>query len=297
MNCTTVQERLSSYLDNELPADAREATARHLNGCSTCESQRRAFQRLSTWVKELPQPEAPNVWAELERRLDAAIGEEHRMSPPAPWSGKRIASYDGGSSPAPPRRHGVGARAALQVAALVLLAVGVGYLVATNWLQHQHEKHMAAGFEHYLKAFQQDPQEAQQVLLASYPGRRIDPARATIGASYRPAVADLPAGYALDATYLIEMPCCQCVQTICKRADGSTLAIFEHEKRQTIRLGGDTCTTVQCNGKAIDVASMGEQVAASWVGNGRRITVFGARDVDEIAHLMSHIGRTTSGGS
>ena len=78
--------------------------------------------------------------------------------------------------------------------------------------------------------FASSPETAQNLLLAKYDGRSVSISEATRQLGYQPAVAaGLPHRYAREAMYVLEMPCCKCVQTICRRDDGKVLAIFEHE--------------------------------------------------------------------
>ena len=75
-----------------------------------------------------------------------------------------------------------------------------------------------------------------------------------------------------------------------QRPDGSALSIFEHEKEQAFGYGQCTCTDMQCDGKSMCMIAKDKRLAAArWEKDGRYITVIGARDVDEIALLMSHM--------
>lgn len=290
MNCSEVQQRLSAYFDRELPTDVHQALAEHLDQCSECAAQLAGFQRLSSMAGNLTAPEPPDMWAELERQLDAGIGPQEK-----PSLAPSLPSESAYSPPASPKRGRWSSRMTWlnlvpQVAALVLLAIGVGYLVVRNWPHHMHGGEMTVSLESYLDTFQQDPLKAQQVLLASYASQQIDPAGEITQLPYRPAVSDLPPDYTLRSAYLVDMPCCKCVQAVFQRSDGTALSIFEHDKEQAFGYGKCTCTDMQCDGKAMCMIAKDERLAAArWEKDGRYITVIGARDVDEIALLMSHM--------
>lgn len=298
MNCTEAQARLSAYFDRELPTDARQAMAEHLGHCSECAAQLTGFQRLSSMTADLSAPEPPDMWADLEQQLDTETADQKGAS--------LVSSHsrDGDDlSSASPKRGWrslwmTWPNVATQLAALVLLAIGVGYLVVRNWPHHTHGEETTVSLEAYLDAFQKDPSKAQDLLLTSYAAQQIDPGVTTSELPYRPAVDDLPPEYTLHAAYFIEMPCCKCVQAVCHRSDGSVLSIFEHEKEQAFGYGQCTCTDMQCDGKSMCMIARDERLAAArWEKDGRYITVIGARDIDEIELLMSHMSGSPPVGS
>ena len=85
------------------------------------------------------------------------------------------------------------------------------------------------------------------------------------------------------------MPCCTCVQTICRRDDGQVLAIFEHDKEQPVWFGDRPCVETQCSGCPCSIIQADRALVASWKPNKRRLTIVGARDLEEIAHLVGHL--------
>ena len=75
----------------------------------------------------------------------------------------------------------------------------------------RHDRHLAATFNDFLNQFDDNPQVAQQVLLASYEGDAVDLPTAAKTLGYQPAVArGLPPGYTIDSVYVLNMPCCKC---------------------------------------------------------------------------------------
>lgn len=96
-----------------------------------------------------------------------------------------------------------------------------------------HHTELAKVYTEYLDKFADDPLAAQDILLAKYGDKLVEMTEATKQLGNTPAVAKgLPAGCTLEGTYVLNMPCCTCVQSICRRADGQMLAIFEHNEEQ-----------------------------------------------------------------
>ena len=83
------------------------------------------------------------------------------------------------------------------------------------------------------------------------------------------------------------MPCCTCVQSLCKRTDGTTVAIFEHDNAQPDWFGRRQTNTIDCAGQCCTLVRVDSQLAATWQFGQRHITVIGARDVTEIDKLAA----------
>lgn len=73
MNCKTVQTRLSSYLDRELPANDMMEIRAHLHECADCQDEERALRSLKSILSGARAPEPP---ADLAERLTAAVMAE-----------------------------------------------------------------------------------------------------------------------------------------------------------------------------------------------------------------------------
>jgi hypothetical protein len=171
------------------------------------------------------------------------------------------------------------------------LVLGIGW---TGYrMSAPHHKH-ARVFGHYLEEFQQDPAGAQKMLLAKYQGEVLDAENAVQQVGYRPAVADgLPEGYSIDSSFVMEMPCCRCVQTLCRRSDGSVLVVFEHDDDQSDWFGGRPGIMANCGGKQCSLVGLDSQLAASWKRGKRYLTIIGARDVAEVDKMVSWLERTS----
>ena len=77
--CTEWRERLSEYIDGEMPADDREALEAHLESCPECRAELNALRGAVEAVAGLPVQRAP---ADLARTVVAGIRAEE--APPEP---------------------------------------------------------------------------------------------------------------------------------------------------------------------------------------------------------------------
>ena len=147
MNCAQVQALLSAYYDDELPNETRLSVADHLEMCAECSGEQAGFEGLSKMADRLDCPRAPeNDWSRLERSLDAESA---------------ISATRGN------RRWPLSTRRFLAMAATILVAMGIGW-TGYRMLSPRHAH--AAVFGHYLEQFQEDPDKAQDMLLAKYDG-------------------------------------------------------------------------------------------------------------------------------
>lgn len=278
MNCAEVEQLLSAYYDAEIPADERAEIAEHLVNCSKCATEHAGFKRLTVMVQSLanPVPSQQLGWHQLQEHLDSQptidaterITNADRMAHPT-WSGYRAL------------------RPVLAVAALLLIAVG--WFAIDTWLAPGSHKLLAADFEHYVNEFQQNPDAAQRELISKYVGQKVDLAEATQRVSYRPAAARLPNEYQLDSMYLLRMPCCDCLQTVCQRSDGSKIVIFEYGEEQPVSVAERTGGMAQCRGENCCLVQISQQFAASRRHRDHRISVVGARDQAEAESLVASL--------
>lgn len=277
MDCQEVQSLLSAYHDGELLSELRPAVAEHIGSCVICRKELSAFDRISGISKQLPDLEPPQaIWAGIEAALDADLAKA-TVRRPAIFRRTTVKRWQLGL---------------LVTAAVALIAFGIVWVASGGPSRHRE---LAADFEQYLDHFNDNPETAQNILLAKYEGTPIDLAQAETLVGYRPAVASgLPKGYSLDATYALKMPCCTCVQTICRREDGRVFAIFEHSNDQMVRCGDGQMTRTECNGRSCMLMQGQNSLLATWKSGKRQFTVVGARDLEEVGDLMTHLD---AGGS
>ena len=274
MNCSEVQELLSTYYDGELAADMHKRVTEHVDDCSACAQHIAGFERLSEMAAALDTPTAPEIiWSELEQQLEQRPLDDQTAVVPAGQT--RTTTFS------------VQRRFAL--AAIVLLAVGVGWFAYQARFGHEQHGPFTADFGRYLQDFQRDPAAAQQFLLTKYDGQSVDTAQAEQRLGYRPVVADgLPEGYSMESMHVMKMPCCTCVKCLCKRSDGSAIAIFEHNDDEMREWFGDRPErSATCGGKSCSLVDVDSRIAATWKRGKRHVTVIGARDVTEVDQMVA----------
>tara|TARA_R110002072_G_scaffold282552_1_gene445521 strand:+ start:21466 stop:22305 length:840 start_codon:yes stop_codon:yes gene_type:complete len=276
MNCNDTKERLSAFYDAELPEAEAAEVRQHLSSCAECSRQQKAFAGLSGMVQSLPQPPLPTSgWKEMQDQLSSA----------------EVAEPDTDSSPVQPaeRRPRMSSRfrRAVMVAATVAAALFV-WLGSEYWGGPSRHELMAADFAHYVENLQDNPEAAQRELLSQFNGSEIKPSVAARSVRYQPAAArTLPPDYTLESMYSLKMPCCDCLQTVCRRSDGSRIAIFEYAEEQPATYGNAQQTRMQCRDKSCCLINASEQLAVTWNDGGRQITVAGVRDQSEIETLVA----------
>ncbi len=180
------------------------------------------------------------------------------------------------------------------LAATVLLAVIAGALAYHGWFGNGH--HPAADLERFAKEFVEDPDRAQQYLLATYDGQPLELREIARRLDYEPVVAlSVPPGWSLKEVYLLHMPCCTCAQAILECEDGRRVAVFEHERNQAMWFGTRRSIDCVCDGKPTSVMDLGRQLVGSWQHGDRTITVIGARDLMDITRFVAHFSRSAEG--
>jgi hypothetical protein len=266
MNCSAVQHNLSAYHDNELSPDQRAAVEVHLHACLDCSARLVAFREISGVAAELNDPTAPSgLWEELQTKLQrqARRGEPSRSR---------------ASTSTLTRRH-------LATAALVLVAISAAYGI---WrFQSSEQRQMGVVFGHFLDEFPHDPVAAQQVIVTKYDGRAVTIDEATRQLRYRPALPTSRDALRLEKMYLLRMPCCTCVETIYKNANGETLAVFEHHDEDPGWFLNRPTIRAHCCGIPSSIMQVDNHLAATWKHQDRYLTVVGARDVEQVASLIA----------
>ena len=270
MDCTKANDLLSAYYDGELPSEIRATVAEHLSNCSDCTRELERFGSLSAMSRDLLHPElSSDIWNQIEQQLEedditASEAAQHTRT----WSRPMFR--------------------VMALAATVLIAVGIGWFALESWTGHGGHAPLAAEFTRYLDEFRRDPIAAQRILLEMYEGQPVDADQAVTRVGFRPAIADgLPEGYTVESTYVIKMPCCTCVKCLCKRSDGSTIAIFEHDDKEPEWFDERSAKTANCNGKPCSMVGIDDRFAANWRRGERHMTVIGVRDEEEVSSLVA----------
>ncbi len=83
MECWSVKQRVSAYLDGAISSEERRALKRHLNGCRECSLESQRYAQVREKLRSLP-PLAPP--AELTTRLRVVASKVRMESFGSPWS-------------------------------------------------------------------------------------------------------------------------------------------------------------------------------------------------------------------
>ncbi|WP_437193682.1 anti-sigma factor family protein [Planctomicrobium sp. SH527] len=275
MNCSKVNQLLSAYYDGELSDELHEAVREHLGQCDGCAVELRGFERLSLMARFIESATPPDhLWERIEVTLDEP--ESHRIKPEASLAQNSYIS-----------------RSRMIIAVAATIAVGIAVFMLQSWRHLEHHNHFTTEFNQYLLEFNRDPEAAQKFLLDKYENHRVSPEQATKLVGYRPVIAaGAPPEYKIASTFVVKMPCCTCVQTLCQRADGSALAIFEHNDTALEWFGDRPAITASCHGKGCCLVQLKDSTAVSWKQGNRYITVIGVREFSEIDRILTWLDQT-----
>lgn len=298
-DCQTVHCQLSACHDGELSAEQNEAIAEHVGSCSACAAELASFESLGSAFKQSPVPAKPSdLWQRIERELPAT-------GAPVTFS-RRLATWVRESP------YGTGL-VSMAASVLVLLGAGLWYGEERGEVKemgsggamamHSHEGEEAMSAEHmvefagvmndYLQKLPRDPDGAEQMLLTKYDGEKVDADGAVKLVGYRPIVSSgLPEGYSLASTSVLKMPCCTCVKAVCKRSDGSTLVLFEHDDEEAAWFGDRPSSMAMCGDKDCCLVDLDSSIAATWKQGSRSVTAVGVRDQEEVATLVNWLDKS-----
>ncbi len=288
--CRTVQQRLSAYYDGELSAGLAADVARHIEACDECAAELSSFESLSSDFAHTPLPAIPpHLWQRIESELKPGVEPI-----PEPVTLPRRLADSISRSPY------IAGFVSMAASVLLLLGFGLWYggeepaaAVALHShhdehdVSHQHLAEFTGVMNDYLQKLHRDPDEAEQMLLAKYNGKRVDADDAVRLVGYRPIISGgLPDGYSLASTSVLKMPCCTCVKAVCRRNDGSTLVLFEHDDQQAAWFGDRPSNMATCGNKECCLIDLDHSIAATWKQGSRNVTAVGVRDQAEVATLV-----------
>jgi len=275
MNCTEIQENLSAYFDGELNGQRAEI-AEHLQTCADCTAALARIRSLATLARELTDPVSPNMWPAIEHSLDRAanpmpqrLALHERFRAAASWFS------------APAQRWATGLAA---VAASLL----IGFFAWPLLHPHMGHSQMAVDMSQFATQFASDPDAAERDLHSRFTSQPIRPDDAIRLVNYKPmAPEQLTDGVMRKQTYLVEMPCCKCVQTVYRRSGGGSVAVFEHVDDSPASFGDRPTIHANCSGKDVCLIQCNGQLAATWKEKQRYVTLVGAKDLEDAGRLIA----------
>jgi hypothetical protein len=172
---------------------------------------------------------------------------------------------------------------AVASAALVIVTVLTGQML---WRPHSHGQ-MVDDFGTFLKQFENRPNESVNVLATKYEGVPASEEDAT-AALKRATVgrATILGDHTLFKRYVLNMPCCRCVQTAYQRDGQVSLVVFEHDEPQLDWFGHRPAVQANCGDTSCCLIQLGDKLAGSWPLEQGYVTVVGVRDVAELEALV-----------
>ena len=279
MNCDEYHRLLSIYHDGELDSEQRARLEVHLEGCAHCSTELAEIRRISTATRSVISPKpGPELW----QRISASL--QDGRPPIQQPSGAMVSNVVRDELP---RRRRLLRRPVIAVLSISVVLL-VGLTIAWSFLLGRHGQHAHDPLEQYVQQFSSEPVLAQRSLLKKYSGRLVAAEEAIRLVGYRPSnIKPPPQGYTRDSLYVLDMPCCKCIQAVWQRSDGTCVAIFEHSAGIEDRFKGYSSVRVACGGKSCRLIGIDNQFAASWKLDQRIVTVIGLRDTDELATIVA----------
>ena len=284
MDCADVQKLLSPFVDGELPGDVAAQVGRHVADCQVCTEEADFIRDLAEAVREWPEPVPPaDLWERIEPHASASKPQK-----PA------------GSDSTGVQRLPAKARLPWVMMRLVAATVLVASFV---WMGRLREDDAGASgkgrlmpdasavrvLERYATLLPHAPEAAEAVLLTSFGGRRL-PVRAR--KAFARSVAernDLREDYTLASVSVVEMPCCRCLHVLCRRSDGSGVAVIERVKEGTT---GDWSPAGRCPcDPCCCLSSLDELFCIRGRSDAREVLVLGARNRHEADRLVAWFDR------
>ncbi len=277
MNCDTVAEHLSAYIDQELETVACREMEDHALQCDTCRGLMSEYREMGALMRRSERiVDTEAVWEQVSRKL------ENPVVTLASTEFKRNALT---------KRYGTSVLAA--AAAVILLVSALHYVTSDKHGSangfHTHTS-MAIDFADVFRAARTEPQLALAKLSEKYDGRELGTEEATKYLGYQPALfKGVPEGFTRVSTHVLNMPCCKCSATICERSDGTSLIVFEHRDEQPVWFGDTPSIEMQCAGTPCKIIESAGQLAVSWRNQGRQMTIVGADDLKEVNHWVASL--------
>jgi hypothetical protein len=264
MICTNVRQSLSAYFDDELSSEVRAEVVEHLHSCADCTAALGRIRTLSALAHELTQPVAVDLWPAIQRELHE------------PKVAERV----------PITRFGARWRLPISIVA-VAASLLVGFFGWPLLHPRSAQAQMGVDLSRYVQEFRSDPASAERLLRQEYASQAIEPADAIRLVSYKPLAPEkLSDAVVRTETYLFEMPCCKCIQTLYRRPDGGALAVFEHVADEPASLGQHSTIHTKCAHKDVCVVECDGQLAVTWKDGKRFVTLVGVKDLDEANQLV-----------
>jgi anti-sigma factor RsiW len=272
MNCQEVGDRLSAFHDGEILPHERDAVAEHVGHCEECRQHLHDLEQLSAMAAGVAQPvPPPNLWSAIE----TGMNEQQPVSIDSVPENQLYHRIRG------PIVRWVG----MALAASALVAVWIGVITRDV---ARHDRQVASVVGDICAACAGGGTAAKPLPPQVVHFEKADGAAVSELVGYRPLVADgVPEGYRVITTAVIKTPGCTCVQCSCRRSDGTTLTILEHDTQGKTWFGARPVSICKCGATDCQVTDVDGARVATWTTGDRALTVIGFRDTFELERLVA----------
>jgi hypothetical protein len=267
MNCDNVRQMLSAFHDGELPAPANHDVEQHLSTCVECRQKLESMARIGQVARTLIDP-GPSVdlWPQIVAQMSDVA--RSRNDGKRGWLTNRLMAV-----------------AALAVG--VMLIVGIG--VWQGWFSPTEEQRMARIFDRYLKDFAVSPLKAQNMLDRAFPPMSVEQSEnSTVASTSMVGLREKMPGLTRVAMHVRNLPCCDCVQGLYQRDDGTYVTVFEHEMPSSWDASSKG-REVQCGDCVCRLRQLDSRLAATWTHDARYFTVIGVTGEDELKQIVEQL--------
>lgn len=191
IRCEDIRGELGAYIDGELPDSRRMRMKSHLGECIACRQELAQLETLVVRIGNGPTVSAPReLWTAIETRLNRAqAARTPTLTKPQTASPSWVARV---------------ARRPLTAAAVLLLALGIGWLVTNPWGAPAMAGQI--DFRPLLEQANGDIGAGIQTLMRAYGGEAISASEASRRMTVRVAAPqELPHGLQLQGRYILNM--------------------------------------------------------------------------------------------
>jgi anti-sigma factor RsiW len=269
MNCESVKNQISEYIDNEVSHEQQLRIEQHLEACESCRAEVSQFMALGNLMRQSEATvDTESIWQQVSARLEVHSRTTLLPKKSAKWVYAILVT----------------------AASFSLVWFAISRSLDTHSGDHESEHsqnehaNLAADFQDVFRLARTEPTVAIANLVAKYQGQELSRSATTAYLGYEPALfKTLPDGFTRTSTHVLNMPCCKCSATICQRTDGTSLVVFEHKDEQLVWFGDANSIETQCAGKTCRIVGSTGQLAVSWKNQDRQLTLIGVTDLSEVS--------------
>jgi len=267
MNCDDVSQILSAFHDGELPKSSNRAVEQHLSTCVDCRQALASIARLGQVARTLITPEpSADLWPQLAAQMGDVA--KSRNNEKRGWLTSRLL-------------------AVAAVAVGVMLVVGVG--ARQGWFYSTEDQRMVRIFDRYLTEFAVSPLKAQDVLDRAFPPMSAEQSEnSPVASTSMVGLREKLPGLTRVAMHVRNLPCCDCVQGLYQRDDGSYVTVFEHEMPSSWDASAKG-REVQCGNCVCRLRQLDSRIAATWEHDARYFTVIGVKGEAELKQIVEQL--------